>query len=193
MAWAGGPGAAGVPRVFPGSCTCVVLAGGRCCRGYSSAGGRLGPDQGGGCGALLAAVGPCADWGRLESLDSSVGSDRPRAPEEDESTIVSLPTSVLNPIVVSKLSDDSMGPRSSELSLDDMLAQTKLLCFLSHLLGCCRLSPFFSVLKTTLHQFYFFFHLSREVLFALLDGAQDAEDDELAQEEQELEYLDSGS
>ena len=100
-------------------------------------------------------VGACADWGRLESLDSSVGSDRPRAPEEDESTIVSLPTSVLNPIVVSKLSDDSMGPRSSELSLDDMLAQTKLLCFLSRLLGCCRPPPRFSVLKTTLHQFYF--------------------------------------
>ena len=54
-----------------------------------------------------------------------MGSDKPCAPEEeDESTIVSRPTSVLNPIVVSKLSDDSMGPGSSEMSLNGMLTQT---------------------------------------------------------------------
>ena len=50
------------------------------------------------------AIGACADGGRLESVDPSVGSDKPYAPEEeDKSTIVSCPTSVLNPIVVSKL------------------------------------------------------------------------------------------
>ena len=54
-----------------------------------------------------------------------MGSDKPCAPEEeDESTIVSRPTSVLNPIVVSKLSDDTMGPASSEMSLDDILTQS---------------------------------------------------------------------
>ena len=52
-----------------------------------------------------------------------MGSERPCAPEDDELTTVSLPTSLLKPIVVSRLSLDSMGSGSSELSLDDMLTQ----------------------------------------------------------------------
>ena len=116
-------GAAGALAGFPGTSTSVVLAASRGDRGHSLAGGGPGPGQGGGGGALLTVVGACADFGRLELLDSSVGSERPCAPEEDESTIVSLPTSVLKPIVMSRLSDGSMGPGSSELSLDDMLTQ----------------------------------------------------------------------
>ena len=54
-------------------------------------------------------------------MDPRVGSDKPYAPEdEDESAIVSRTTSVLNPMVVSKQLDDTTGPRSSEMSLDDI-------------------------------------------------------------------------
>ena len=96
--------------------------------------------QGGGGGALLAAIGACADGGRLESVFPSVGSDKPCVPEEgDKSTIVSRPTYVLNPIVLSKLSDDTMGSGGLEMLLDDILTQTNYCVswpvFLAHLLN----------------------------------------------------------
>ena len=95
-----GRGAVGVPRVLPGSSACLALAGGRCCREYSSADKRLGSCIGGGWGRLLTVIGACADGGRLESVDPRVGSDKPCAPEdEDESAIVSRPTLVLNPVL----------------------------------------------------------------------------------------------
>ena len=54
-------------------------------------------------------------------MDPRVGSDKPYAPEdEDESAIVSRTTLVLNPMAVSKLSDDTTGPRASEMLLDDI-------------------------------------------------------------------------
>ena len=106
---------------FPCASTCVGVVAGRGGRGHSLEGG--GPGQGGGSGALRTTFGACIDWCPLESVDSSVGSERACAPEDDKSTTVSLPTSVLNPIVVSRLPLDSMGLGSSELSLDDMLTQ----------------------------------------------------------------------
>ena len=108
-------------RVLPGSGACVALAGGLCCREYSSADGRLGPGKGGGWGRLLTVTGACAEGGRLELVDPRVGSDKPCAPEdEDESAIVSRPTSVLNQMVVSRLSDDTTGPRAYEMLLEDI-------------------------------------------------------------------------
>ena len=71
----GGRAAAGVLRVLPGSGACVALAGGLCCREYSSADGRLGPGKGGGWGRLLTVTGACAKGSRLESVDPRVGSE----------------------------------------------------------------------------------------------------------------------
>ena len=45
----------------------------------------------------------------------------------DKIAIVSHPTSVLNPIVLSRLSDDTFGPGPSDMSLDDMF-DTKNYC-----------------------------------------------------------------
>ena len=60
-----------MPHVLPGSGTCVVLAGGRCCREYSSADGRIGPGRAGGPGAMfLTVTGSCAEDSQLESADS---------------------------------------------------------------------------------------------------------------------------
>ena len=91
--------------------------------GGAEGGKGTGPGQGGGSGALLKMFCSCADCGRLESLDSSLGSERPCAPEDDELTTMSLPTSVLKPIVVSRLLLDSMGSGSSEILLDNMLTR----------------------------------------------------------------------
>ena len=88
-------GAAGALAGFPGASSCVVLAGGRC------------------CGALLVAFCACADWGQPASVDPSVGWE-----EEDESTIVSRPTSV------SKLLVNTRGQGSPGMLLDDILTQT---------------------------------------------------------------------
>ena len=99
----------------------MAVAGGLCCREYSSADGRLGPGDGGGWGRLLTVTGACAEGGRLESVDPSVGSENSCAPEDkDKFSIVSRPTSVLKPMVVSRLSDDTTGPRASDMSLEDM-------------------------------------------------------------------------
>ena len=68
---------------------------GRSGQAHSSAG--VGPGSGGGGtgGAPRIVVGACVECGRLESLlDSSAGSERPCAPEEEESMTVSLPISV---------------------------------------------------------------------------------------------------
>ena len=48
----------------------------------------------------------CADGGQLESVNPSVGSDKPCVPCRAVCQIVSLPTPVLNPIVVFKLWND---------------------------------------------------------------------------------------
>ena len=56
-----GRGAAGVPCVLPVSGAWLALAGGLCCREYSSADGRLGPGKGGGWGRLLTVIGACAE------------------------------------------------------------------------------------------------------------------------------------
>ena len=53
---------------------------------------RSGPGKGGG-GELLMTVGSCAYCGRLESLDFSVGSERPCAPEEDTNETIVFPVS----------------------------------------------------------------------------------------------------
>ena len=45
----------------------------------------------------------------------------------DKIAIVSRPTSVLNPIVLSRLSDNTFGPGLSDMSLDDMF-DTKNYC-----------------------------------------------------------------
>ena len=52
----------------------MVLAGGRCCRKYSSADGRLGPGRGGSWGRLLTLAGAWAKDGQLksESADSDM-------------------------------------------------------------------------------------------------------------------------
>ena len=89
--------------------------------GYSSAGGRAGPGRGGGAGRLLAVTGAGAEGGRLDSVDPKVGSESAWAPEDEDGVATILrPTSVLNPRVVSKLSDDP-GSGASDMSLDDIL------------------------------------------------------------------------
>ena len=68
---------------------------GRCGLAHSSAGAGPGSGGGGTGGAPRIVVGACVECGRLESLlDSSAGSERPCAPEEEESMTVSLPISV---------------------------------------------------------------------------------------------------
>ena len=80
--------------------------------------GRLaGPSAGG--GRPLSTAG--GDGCRLDSLEPKVGSDSACVLEkEDGATAVPQPTSILNPRVVSKLSDDS-GSGASKMSFDDIL------------------------------------------------------------------------
>ena len=110
-------GAASLPHATPG---CYVAAGKSSAGTYSSTGGRLGPGRGGSSSSRLAGIGACTGGGQLELVDPRLGSDNPLAPEdEEESTVVSFPTYVLKPIVVSKESDSEGTPAplvSSDLS-----------------------------------------------------------------------------
>ena len=84
---------------------------------------RLASGRGCGPDRRLAAICGGADGGRLLS-DPNVGSDRAMLPDDEEvSTWVVLPTSVINPIVVSRLVpvEVAAGASSKSLSLSDTI------------------------------------------------------------------------
>ena len=85
---------------------------------------RLASGRGCGPDRRLAAICGGADGGRLLSVDPNVGSDKAMAPEDEEvSTCVSLPTSVINPSCVSREVpvEVAAGASSESLSLSDMI------------------------------------------------------------------------